>query len=130
MLLRMITVGGSHNGVTYHSHQLRKNDCWAAGEKEVRGECIEDRVKTPNPDGSVMNKPFNTLRQNRHPIIGELLTARDRLNRVASFGVRLPYYQEQEALGHFRFETCDEAEIWRVVDDGYSSDVLPTILDL
>ena len=82
----MITIGGSHNGANYHSYQLRKFDCWVAGEKEVRGECIEERAEALNPDGSVINKPFNTLHQNRHPIIGELLTARDRLNRVASFG--------------------------------------------
>ena len=86
VLLRMITVGGNHNGATYISHQLRKNDCWTAGKKEVRGECVEERAKALNPDVSVMNKPINTLHQNRHPIIGELLTARYRLNRVASFG--------------------------------------------
>ena len=37
-----------------------------------------------NPDGSVINKPFNTLRQNRHSRIPEMLTARDRLTRIAS----------------------------------------------
>jgi len=84
VLLRMITIGGSHNGANYHSYQLRKFDCWVAGEKEVRGECIEERAEALNPDGSVINKPFNTLRQNRHSRIPEMLTARDRLTRIAS----------------------------------------------
>ena len=41
----MITVGVIRNGATYLSHHLRKNDYWAEGENEVRGEWIGEGAK-------------------------------------------------------------------------------------
>ncbi|AHF89881.1 conjugal transfer protein [Opitutaceae bacterium TAV5] len=85
----MITVGVIRNGATYLSHHLRKNDYWAEGEKEVRGEWIGEGAKALGLAGAVTDKPFDALRQNRHPETGEPLTARDRENRVAFFDVQL-----------------------------------------
>lgn len=85
----MITVGVIRNGATYLSHHLRKNDYWAEGEREVRGEWIGEGAKALGLAGAVTDEPFDTLRQNRHPGTGEPLTARDRENRVAFFDVQL-----------------------------------------
>ncbi len=85
----MITVGVIRNGATYLSHHLRKNDYWAEGEKEVRGEWIGEGARALGLTGLVTDKPFEALRQNRHPGTGEALTARDQANRVAFFDVQL-----------------------------------------
>ena len=85
----MITVGVIRNGATYLSHQLRKNDYWSEGEKEVRGEWIGEGARALGLTGLVTDKPFEALRQNRHPGTGEALTARDQANRVAFFDVQL-----------------------------------------
>ena len=84
----MITVGIIRNGANYLSHHLRKNDYWTEGEKEVRGEWIGEGAKALGLDGAVTDEPFNALRQNRHPITGEALTARNHANRVALFDVQ------------------------------------------
>ena len=84
VILRMITVGIIRNGANYLSHHLRKNDYWTEGEKEVRGEWIGEGAKALGLDGAVTDEPFNALRQNRHSRIPEMLTARDRLTRIAS----------------------------------------------
>src|SRR4051812_46986700 len=85
----MITVGVISNGANYLSHHLRKNDYWAEGEKEVRGEWIGEGAKALGLVGAVTDAPFDALRQNRHPNTGEALTARDQSNRVAFFDVQL-----------------------------------------
>lgn len=85
----MITVGVIRNGATYLSHHLRKNDYWSEGEKEVRGEWIGEGARALSLTGPVTDKPFEALRQNRHPGTREALTARDQANRVAFFDVQL-----------------------------------------
>jgi conjugative relaxase-like TrwC/TraI family protein len=89
VIASMITVGVISNGANYLSHHLRKNDYWAEGEKEVRGEWIGEGAKALELIGAVTDKPFDALRQNRHPKTGEALTARDQANRVAFFDVQL-----------------------------------------
>ena len=89
VMVSMITVGVIRNGATYLSHHLRKNDYWAEGEKEVRGEWIGEGAKALGLVGAVTDAPFDALRQNRHPNTGEALTARDQANRVAFFDVQL-----------------------------------------
>ena len=85
----MITVGIIRNGATYLSQHLRKNDYWTEGENEVRGEWIGEGARALGLVGAVTDKPFDALRQNRHPKTGELLTARDHANRVAFFDIQL-----------------------------------------
>src|SRR5882757_558980 len=85
----MITVGVIRNGATYLSQHLRKNDYWAEGEKEVRGEWIGQGAKALGLEGAVTAKPFEALRQNRHPLTGKRLTAREQKERVAFFDVQL-----------------------------------------
>lgn len=85
----MITVGVIRNGATYLGQHLRKNDYWAEGEKEVRGEWIGLGAKALELEGAVEAKPFDALRRNRHPITGELLTARDYKRRMALFDIQL-----------------------------------------
>src|SRR6266496_2075521 len=41
----MITVGNLRNGSTYLTQHLRKNDYWAEGENEIRGEWIGEGAK-------------------------------------------------------------------------------------
>ncbi len=89
VMLAMITVGRIRNGANYLSHHLRKNDYWAEGEKAVVGEWIGDGARALGLSGEIADKPFDALRQNRHPITGESLTARDQANRVAFFDVQL-----------------------------------------
>lgn len=88
-ILGMITVGIIRNGATYLSHHLRKNDYWAEGEKEVRGEWIGEGAKALGLEGAVTEAPFDALRRNRHPQTAEPLTARNRVNRVAFFDIQL-----------------------------------------
>ncbi len=85
----MITVGIIRNGATYLSQHLRRNDYWAEGEKQVCGEWIGQGAKALGLEGPVVAKAFDALRQNRHPITGERLTARDPGQRVAFFDVQL-----------------------------------------
>lgn len=89
VMVRMITVGRIRNGANYLSHHLRKNDYWTEGEKEVRGEWIGEGAKALGLSGEITDKPFDALRQNRHPETGEALTARDHADRVAFFDVQL-----------------------------------------
>ena len=89
VVLGMITVGIIRNGATYLSHHLRKNDYWAEGEQEVRGEWIGEGAKALGLAGEVQPETFEALRQNRHPLTGEPLTARDHANRVAFFDIQL-----------------------------------------
>ena len=84
----MITVGVIRNGATYLSHHLRRNDYWAEGEKQVRGEWIGHGAKALGLEGDVETKAFEALRQNRHPKSGELLTARESKKRMALFDVQ------------------------------------------
>ncbi|MEO6569509.1 MAG: relaxase domain-containing protein, partial [Opitutaceae bacterium] len=83
VMVGMITVGIIRNGANYLSHHLRKNYYWAEGEKAVLGEWIGEDAKALGLSGEVSDKPFEALRQNRNPITGESLTARDHANRVA-----------------------------------------------
>ncbi len=76
------------NGRTYLSQHLRKNDYWAEGEKAVLGEWIGQGVEALGLAGPVTEKPFELLRQNRHPLTGEPLTARDNANRIAFFDIQ------------------------------------------
>lgn len=85
----MITVGIIRNGATYLSHHLRKNDYWTEGEKEVRGEWVGEGAKALGLAGEVQAEAFEALRQNRHPLTGQPLTARDQANRVAFFDIQL-----------------------------------------
>ena len=85
----MITVGIIRNGATYLSHHLRKNDYWTEGEKAVQGEWIGEGAKALGLAGAVTDAPFEALRENRHPLTGDPLTARDHANRVAFFDVQL-----------------------------------------
>ena len=85
----MITVGVIRNGANYLSHHLRKNDYWSEGEKAVQGEWIGEGARALGLTGPVTDKPFEALRENRHPQTGEPLTARDQANRVAFFDVQL-----------------------------------------
>jgi conjugative relaxase-like TrwC/TraI family protein len=85
----VITVGLIRNGSTYLSQHLRKNDYWAEGEKAVLGEWIGEGAKALGLAGPVTEKPFEMLRQNRHPLSGEPLTARDHANRIAFFDIQL-----------------------------------------
>jgi conjugative relaxase-like TrwC/TraI family protein len=89
VMVRMITVGRIRNGANYLSHHLRKNDYWSEGEKEVQGEWIGEGAKALGLSGGIADKPFDALRQNRHPHTGEALTARDQADRVAFFDVQL-----------------------------------------
>ncbi|MEO7797370.1 MAG: MobF family relaxase, partial [Opitutaceae bacterium] len=89
VMVGMITVGIIRNGANYLSHHLRKNDYWAEGEKAVLGEWIGEGAKALGLSGGVSDKPFEALRQNRNPITGESLTARDHANRVAFFDIQL-----------------------------------------
>jgi conjugative relaxase-like TrwC/TraI family protein len=84
----VITIGMIRNGRTYLSQHLRKNDYWAEGEKAVLGEWIGLDAQALGLAGSVMEKPFELLRQNRHPLTGEPLTARDNANRIAFFDIQ------------------------------------------
>jgi len=85
----MITVGVIKSGAKYLSHHLRKNDYWSEGEKEVEGEWIGHGATALGLAGPVTDEPFEALRQNRNPITGESLTARDSENRVAFFDIQL-----------------------------------------
>lgn len=85
----MITAGVIRNGATYLSHHLRKNDYWTEGEKQVQGIWIGEAAERLGLSGSVDEKSFEALRVNVHPRTGDLLTARDRKNRVAFFDVQL-----------------------------------------
>lgn len=89
VMVGMITVGIIRNGANYLSHHLRKNDYWAEGEKEVHGEWIGEGAKALGLSGEIADEPFDALRQNRHPLTGEALTARDHADRVAFFDVQL-----------------------------------------
>src|SRR4051812_38507094 len=84
----MITIGVIRSGSTYLSQHLRRNDYWAEGEKEVRGEWVGEGAKRLGMSGVVTDKPFDALRQNRHPNSGEPLTARDNVKRVAFFDIQ------------------------------------------
>ena len=68
---------------------MRKNDYWAEGEKEERGEWIGEGAKALGLEGPVTDKPFDALRQNRHPQSGEPLTPPDHANRAAFFDIQL-----------------------------------------
>lgn len=85
----MITVGNIRNGATYLSQHLRRNDYWAEGEREIRGEWIGHGAKALGLEGVVTEKPFEALRTNRHPLTGERLTAREQKERVAFFDIQL-----------------------------------------
>ena len=69
----MTTVGVMPNGANCLSHHLRENDYEAEGEKEVNGEWIGEGAEARGLGGFVTNKPFDALRQNRHPKTGETL---------------------------------------------------------
>lgn len=85
----MITIGIIRNGGSYLAHHLRKNDYWAEGEKEVRGEWIGEGARALGLTGEVADAPFEALRENRHPLNGGPLTPRDYANRVAFFDIQL-----------------------------------------
>src|SRR5258708_2919805 len=95
----MITVGVIRDGATYLSQHLRKNDYWAEGEKEVRGEWIGQAAKTLGLDGEVEPKLFEALRRNRHPRTGEVLTALDAKRQVAFFDLQFSAPKEVSVLG-------------------------------
>ena len=99
VVVGMITVGIIRNGATYLSQHLRKNDYWAEGEKEVRGEWIGEGAKALGLEGAVTDEPFNALRQNRHPKTGEPLTPRVHANRVAFFDIQLSAPKDVSVLG-------------------------------
>lgn len=88
-MVGMITVGVIKNGSNYLSHHLRKNDYWAEGEKEVEGEWIGEGARALSLSGIVTDRPFNALRENRHPATGEQLTAREHASRVVFFDIQL-----------------------------------------
>jgi conjugative relaxase-like TrwC/TraI family protein len=85
----MITVGNLRNGSTYLTQHLRKNDYWAEGENEIRGEWVGEGAKALGLSGEVTDAPFDALRQNRNPLTGEQLTARVYKNRVALIDIQL-----------------------------------------
>ncbi len=85
----MITIGIIRNGGTYLAHHLWKNDYWAEGEKEVRGEWIGEGARALGLTGEVADASFEALRENRHPLNGGPLTPRDYANRVAFFDIQL-----------------------------------------
>ncbi|HEY0946540.1 MAG TPA: MobF family relaxase [Opitutaceae bacterium] len=85
----MITVGVIRNGANYLSHHLRKNDYWTEGEKAVRGEWVGQGAGALGLEGAVTDEPFDALRRNRHPRTGEVLTVRNRKERVAFFDIQL-----------------------------------------
>lgn len=89
VMFGMITIGIIRNGGTYLAHHLRKNDYWAEGEKEVRGEWIGEGARALGLTGEVTDAPFEALRENRHPLNGGPLTPRDYANRVAFFDIQL-----------------------------------------
>jgi len=88
-IVGMITVGLIRNGANYLTHHLRKNDYWAEGEKEVNGEWIGAAALAMGLQGLVTEKPFDALRQNKHPGTGESLSPRDKTNRIAFFDIQL-----------------------------------------
>lgn len=57
----MITIGIIRNGGTYLAHHLRKNDYWAEGEKEVRGEWIGEGARALGLAGAVADETFSVL---------------------------------------------------------------------
>ncbi|MEI6465360.1 MAG: MobF family relaxase [Verrucomicrobiota bacterium] len=85
----MITSGIIRNGGTYLVRHLRKNDYWAEGEKEVQGEWIGEGARALGLQGPVTEEPFESLRVNRNPRTGDLLTAREFKHRVAFVDVQL-----------------------------------------
>ncbi len=85
----MITVGVIRNGANYLSHHLRKNDYWAEGEKQVLGEWIGEGAERLGLRGAVDDKSFESLRRNRDPRSGDVLTARDFKRRMALFDIQL-----------------------------------------
>jgi len=95
----MITVGVIRNGSTYLSRHLRRNDYWTEGEKEVRGEWIGLGAKLLGLAGEVTEKPFDALRQNRHPITDEPLTDRDHANRRRFFST-FSFLPERRECAH------------------------------
>jgi len=85
----MITVGLIRDGASYLTQHLQKNDYWAEGEKEISGEWIGEAALAMGLKGTITEKPFEALRQNKHPQTGEPLTPRDKANRVAFFDIQL-----------------------------------------
>lgn len=106
VVVGMITVGIIRNGATYLSQHLRKNDYWAEGEKEVRGEWIGEGARALGLEGPVTDKPFDALRQNRHPKTGEPLTPSDHANRVAFFDIQLSAPKDVSVLAGRRVASC------------------------
>jgi conjugative relaxase-like TrwC/TraI family protein len=94
----MITVGNLRNGSTYLTQHLRKNDYWAEGEKEIRGEWIGEGAKALGLSGEVTDAPFDALRENRNPRNGERLTAREYKNRVALIDIQLSVPKDVSVL--------------------------------
>jgi len=85
----MITVGVIRGGARYLTRHLQKNDYWAEGEKEVRGEWIGQGAKALGLEGKVEKKAFDALRSNRHPRTGEAMTSRNSKSRMALFDIQL-----------------------------------------
>jgi hypothetical protein len=46
-----------------------------------------------------------------------------------SFDLKMPYHQDLQAQGHFRFETCDGSDVWRSVGEGYAPELLRAFVD-
>ena len=85
----MITVRAIRSGATYLSQHLRLNDYWAEGEKAVLGEWIGLGAQALGLVGPVDEAQFEALRENRHPLTDEALTARDAAHRVVFFDLQL-----------------------------------------
>jgi conjugative relaxase-like TrwC/TraI family protein len=89
-VVSMITVGIIRNGATYLSQHLRKNDYWAEGEKQIRGEWIGQAAVRLGLEGAVTDKPFDALRLNKDWRTGKRLTAREnRKTRMAFFDIQI-----------------------------------------
>jgi len=86
----MITVGVMRNGGTYLSQHLRKNDYWADGERQVRGEWSGQAAARLGLEGTVTDAPFEALRANRDWQTGKRLTARaNKKTRMALFDIQI-----------------------------------------
>lgn len=102
----MITVGVIRNGGTYLSQHLRKNDYWAEGEQQVRGEWFGQAAARLGLEGTVTDAPFEALvRESRGKKLSEVTTAEVRALESKSARSSLPRKCFQDLRRGFLIDT-------------------------